>query len=85
VEADIPGMRVLRPDGTHRIGANFAKECQGSLETVLCIKLLIEACYSGGAIAIRLNSGSGSVAIQMGSIGSSSFAHEGIPARIKFI
>jgi hypothetical protein len=76
VEADIPGMRVLRPDGIHRIGANFAKERQGSLETILCIKRLIEACYPSGAIAIRLNSGSDSVAIRMGSIGSSSFARE---------
>jgi hypothetical protein len=80
VEADIPEMRVLRPDGMHRIGANFAKERQGSLEVVLCIKRLIKAWGRGWAIALHVNHGSRSVVIQRDRIRFSSFARQWNPS-----
>jgi hypothetical protein len=49
--------------GAHRIGVDFAEDCQGSIETFIRIECLIEARYAGAAGGIRLDIGSGSVAI----------------------
>jgi hypothetical protein len=63
LEVAIPGKHVFTPDSTHCIHVDFARDCQGSVETFLCIKRLIEARYSGAAVGIHLDIGSGSVAI----------------------
>jgi hypothetical protein len=63
LEVVVPDKHVFTPDGAHRIGVDFAGNCQGSLETFLRIKRLIEARYVGAAVGIRLDIGSGSIAI----------------------
>jgi hypothetical protein len=67
LEVAVPGKFVVTPDGAHRIAVDFAEECQGSVENFLRIKRLIEARYAGAAVGIRLDIGSGSVAIPMDS------------------
>jgi hypothetical protein len=59
----VPDKHVFTLDGAHRIGVDFAGHCQGSVEKFLRIKRLIEAVYAGGAVGVRLDIGSGSVAI----------------------
>jgi hypothetical protein len=59
----VPGKFVITPDGAHRIAVDFAEDCQGSVETFLGIKRLIEVRYAGAAVGIRLNIGRSSVAI----------------------
>jgi hypothetical protein len=63
LEVAIPGTHVFAPDGAHRIGIDFAEDCQGSVETFLCIKRLIGVRYAGVAVGVRLDIGSGSIAI----------------------
>jgi hypothetical protein len=63
----IPDKHVLTPDGAHRIGVDFARDCQGSVDTFRLIKQLIEARYPGLEVGIRLDIGSGSVAIPIDS------------------
>jgi hypothetical protein len=43
LEVAVPGKHVFTPDGAPRIGVDFAGDCQGSVETFLRIKRLIEA------------------------------------------
>jgi hypothetical protein len=59
----LPGRHDATADGACRIGVDCAGDCQGSVETFLRIKRLIEARYSGGAVRVCLDIGSGSVAI----------------------
>jgi hypothetical protein len=67
LKAAIPGKFVVTPDGAHRIAVDFAEDCQGSVENFLRINRLIEARYAGAAVGIRLDIGSGSVAIPIDS------------------
>jgi hypothetical protein len=63
LEVAVSGKHVFTPDSAHRISVDFAKKCQGSAEISLRIKRLIETVYAGAAVGIRLDIGSGSVAI----------------------
>jgi hypothetical protein len=63
LEVAVPGKEVFTPDGVHWTDVDFAKDRQGSVETFFRIKRLIEACYAGAPVGIRLDIGSGSVAI----------------------
>jgi hypothetical protein len=63
LDVAVPGKHVFTPDGAHRIGVDFAEDCQGSVETFLRIKRLIDSRYAGVAVGIRLDFGSNSVAI----------------------
>jgi hypothetical protein len=47
----------------HRIASDFGEDCQGSVETFHRIKRLIESRDAGAAVGVRLDIGSGSVAI----------------------
>jgi hypothetical protein len=60
LEVVVPGKHIFTTDGAHRIGVDFAEDCQGKVETFLGIKRLIEARYPGGAVGIRLDIGSDS-------------------------
>jgi hypothetical protein len=61
VEVAVPGKHVFTLDGAHRICVDFARDCQGNVETFLRIKRLIEALYAGEAVGIRLDIWSDSV------------------------
>jgi hypothetical protein len=63
LEVTVPDKHIFTPDDAHRIDVDFARDCQGRVETFLCIKRLIEARYTGAAIGIRLDIGSGFVVI----------------------
>jgi hypothetical protein len=63
LKALVPDKHVFTPDGAHRIGVDFAGDCQGSVEFFLHIKRLIDARYAEAVVGIRLDIGSGSVAI----------------------
>jgi hypothetical protein len=67
LEDAVSDKHVFTADGGHRICVDFAGDCQGSIETFLRIKRLIEARYAGAAVGIRLDIGSGSVAIPIDS------------------
>jgi hypothetical protein len=67
LEITLPEKHVFAPDGAHRIGVYFAEDCQGSVESFLRIKRLIEARYGGASIGICLENRSGSVAIPVDS------------------
>jgi hypothetical protein len=62
LEVAVPDKHSFTPDGAHRIGVNFAGDCQESVETFLRIKRLIIARYPGTAVGIRLDIGSNSIA-----------------------
>jgi hypothetical protein len=63
LEIAIPSKYAFRLDRAHRIGRDFAGECDGSVEIYLRIKRLLDAHSTGGAIGIRLNIRSNSAAI----------------------
>jgi hypothetical protein len=67
LEVVFPGKHAFTPDGAHRIGVDFAGDCQGRVETFLCVKWLIVARYAGVTIGIRLDIGSSSAAIPVDS------------------
>jgi hypothetical protein len=63
LEVTVPGEHVFALGSAHRIAVHVTGDCQGSVDTFLRIKRLIEALYTGDAVGIRLDIGSGSVAI----------------------
>jgi hypothetical protein len=65
LEIAVPGKSVLTPDGVHRIAVDFARDCQGSVETFLRVKRLLVARFADGAVGIRLDIGSDSDAISI--------------------
>jgi hypothetical protein len=67
LEVAVPDKHVFTPDGAHRMGFDFTGDCQGSVETFLRIKGLIEARHAGAAVGIRLDIGDSSVAIPIDS------------------
>jgi hypothetical protein len=52
LEVAVPGNHVFTPDGAHRIGVDFAGDCQGRAETFLCIKRVIESLYGARRLAL---------------------------------
>jgi hypothetical protein len=67
LEVAVPGKHGFMPDSTRQVGVDFAGDCQGSVETFLRIKRLIEARCADAAVDIRLDIGDSSVAIPIDS------------------
>jgi hypothetical protein len=67
LEVAVAGKHVCTSDGVYRIGVDFAGDCPGKRRNFFCIKRVIEADYAGEAVGIRLDIGSGSIAIPIDS------------------
>jgi hypothetical protein len=67
LKATVPRKYVFMPDGVHLVALDFAEDCQGKVETFLRIKQQIKTRSADDTVGIRLDIGSGCVAIPVDS------------------